>query len=167
MTSQNWSRLQLTTTSTLFCQDQSSLWWMVSKLFSEKVSCHVTVLSLLISNALLVGIPVFGPSKLAARMEGSKAFSKGFMARHNIPTAQFRVFASNQYDDAVNYVKTCGFQVVLKASGLAAGKGVLIPQTVEDTIRGLDEIMRQKVFADAGSPSLRSPKHSKILTCTT
>ncbi|KAH6916922.1 bifunctional purine ADE1 [Coprinopsis sp. MPI-PUGE-AT-0042] len=97
-----------------------------------------------------VGIPVFGPSQKAARMEGSKAFSKDFMAHHNIPTAQFRVFKSGQFDEAVNYVNTCGHSVVLKASGLAAGKGVLIPSNKEEAIAGLKEIMVDRAFGDAG-----------------
>ncbi|CAE6362064.1 unnamed protein product, partial [Rhizoctonia solani] len=66
------------------------------------------------------GIPVFGPSQKAAQMEGSKAFSKDFMRRHNIPTAAYRTFKSPQFDEALKYAKTCGFKVVLKASGLAA-----------------------------------------------
>ncbi|KAF8349707.1 aminoimidazole ribonucleotide synthetase [Amanita rubescens] len=97
-----------------------------------------------------VGIPVFGPSALAARMEGSKAFAKDFMARHSIPTARFRVFGSSQFDDAVNYVNNCDHPVVLKASGLAAGKGVLIPESKDDAIAGLKDIMVTKVFGDAG-----------------
>ncbi|KAA1468057.1 aminoimidazole ribonucleotide synthetase [Dentipellis sp. KUC8613] len=98
-----------------------------------------------------VGIPVFGPSALAARMEGSKAFSKDFMARQSIPTAAFRTFSSSQYEEAVQYVRTCRHKVVLKASGLAAGKGVLIPETVEEAIAGLEEIMVKNVFGSAGS----------------
>ncbi|KAH9937224.1 aminoimidazole ribonucleotide synthetase [Fomitopsis serialis] len=97
------------------------------------------------------GIPVFGPSALAARMEGSKAFSKDFMARHKIPTAQFRVFKAEEVDQAIEYVKTCGFKTVLKASGLAAGKGVLIPETLDDAIAGLREMMVDHVFGAAGS----------------
>ncbi|KAG6832526.1 hypothetical protein H0H92_000155 [Tricholoma furcatifolium] len=97
-----------------------------------------------------VGIPVFGPSALAARMEGSKAFSKDFMARHNIPTAAFRVFKNTEIEKAIEYVNTCGHKVVLKASGLAAGKGVLIPDTTEEAIAGLKEMMEQRVFGDAG-----------------
>ncbi|OCH94740.1 aminoimidazole ribonucleotide synthetase [Obba rivulosa] len=97
-----------------------------------------------------VGIPVFGPSALAARMEGSKAFSKDFMQRHNIPTAEYRVFRASEVDRAVDYVKTCGFKVVLKASGLAAGKGVLIPETVDEAVAGLREIMVDNVFGPAG-----------------
>ncbi|KAK2461600.1 hypothetical protein APHAL10511_006063 [Amanita phalloides] len=98
-----------------------------------------------------VGIPVFGPSALAARMEGSKAFAKDFMARHSIPTAQFHTFNSSQFDDAVDFIKNCDYPVVLKASGLAAGKGVLIPKSKEDAIAGLKQIMLTKIFGDAGN----------------
>jgi phosphoribosylamine--glycine ligase/phosphoribosylformylglycinamidine cyclo-ligase len=101
---------------------------------------------------LPVGIPVFGPSALAARMEGDKAFSKAFMDRHSIPTAKFRVFPSSQVDEAIQYVKTCGHKVVLKASGLAAGKGVLMPETVDEAVNGLNEIMVANVFGAAGPP---------------
>ncbi|KAJ7109975.1 aminoimidazole ribonucleotide synthetase [Mycena epipterygia] len=97
-----------------------------------------------------VGIPVFGPSALAARMEGSKAFSKEFMAKHSIPTAKFQVFASSQIDEAINYVKTCGHPVVLKVNGLAAGKGVLMPETTEEAVKGLRAILVDNVFGDAG-----------------
>ena len=83
-------------------------------------------------------------------MEGSKAFSKDFMARHNIPTAKFKVFRSSEYDQAVDYVRTCGYKVVLKANGLAAGKGVLLPETVDEAIAGLKEIMIDSVFGAAG-----------------
>ncbi|KZT75087.1 phosphoribosylamine--glycine ligase [Daedalea quercina L-15889] len=100
---------------------------------------------------LRIGIAVFGPSAQAARMEGSKAFSKGFMARHKIPTAQFRVFEAEEVEQAIEYVKTCGFKTVLKASGLAAGKGVLIPDSVDDAVAGLREMMVDHVFGAAGS----------------
>lgn len=93
---------------------------------------------------------MFGPTALAARMEGSKAFSKDFMNRHSIPTASFKVFKSTEVDQAIEYVKNCGHKVVLKASGLAAGKGVLIPETVEEAVAGLHEIMVAKVFGSAG-----------------
>ncbi|KAJ3786111.1 aminoimidazole ribonucleotide synthetase [Lentinula aff. detonsa] len=98
-----------------------------------------------------VGIPVFGPSPLAARMEGSKAFSKDFMARHSIPTAKYRIFQSSQINEAIQYVKTCGHPIVLKADGLAAGKGVLIPQSKEEAIAGLEEIFVANVFGKAGN----------------
>ncbi len=88
-------------------------------------------------------------------MEGSKAFAKDFMVRHNIPTARFKTFRSSEIDAATEYVKTCGHRVVLKASGLAAGKGVLIPETTDEAIAGLKEIMVANVFGDAGT-SFRS-----------
>lgn len=97
-----------------------------------------------------VGIPVFGPSALAARMEGSKVFSKEFMDRHKIPTAKFKTFRSSEVDQAIDYVRTCGFKVVLKADGLAAGKGVLLPDTVDEAIAGLKTIMVDNVFGAAG-----------------
>ncbi|KAN0134282.1 aminoimidazole ribonucleotide synthetase [Lactarius tabidus] len=97
-----------------------------------------------------VGIPTFGPSALAARMEGSKAFSKAFMTRRAIPTAAFRVFSSSQVDEAIEYVRTCGHKVVLKASGLASGKGVLIPESTDEAIAGLKEIMVARAFGAAG-----------------
>jgi phosphoribosylamine--glycine ligase/phosphoribosylformylglycinamidine cyclo-ligase len=84
-------------------------------------------------------------------MEGSKAFSKAFMTRHAIPTAAFRVFASSEVDQAIEYVRTCGYKVVLKASGLASGKGVLIPETTEEAIAGLKEIMVARAFGAAGA----------------
>ncbi|KAH7930515.1 phosphoribosylamine--glycine ligase [Leucogyrophana mollusca] len=97
-----------------------------------------------------VGIPVFGPSALAARMEGSKAFSKAFMERHAIPTARFRTFLSSEVEQAIEYVQTCGHRVVLKASGLAGGKGVLIPESTEEAVNGLRNIMVANVFGSAG-----------------
>lgn len=95
-----------------------------------------------------VGIPVFGPSAKAAVMEGSKAFSKIFMDKHNIPTARFKNFTN--VDDARNHIKEIDYKIVLKADGIAAGKGVLIPQTKEEALAGLDEIMVAKNFGSAG-----------------
>ncbi|GAA5994408.1 bifunctional aminoimidazole ribotide synthase/glycinamide ribotide synthase [Rhodotorula paludigena] len=95
-----------------------------------------------------VGIPVFGPSVRAAAMEGSKAFSKDFMARHNIPTAEYRNFTDHAA--AVEYVKAINHDVVLKASGLAAGKGVIIPTSKEEALAGLNDIMVSKEFGVAG-----------------
>ncbi|KAG7290282.1 Bifunctional purine biosynthetic protein ade1 [Staphylotrichum longicolle] len=94
------------------------------------------------------GIPVFGPSKDAARMEGSKTFSKDFMKKHNIPTAAYENFSD--YDKAVQYLKTVGHSVVIKATGLAAGKGVIIPQSQEEALQALKEIMLDKAFGSAG-----------------
>jgi phosphoribosylamine--glycine ligase/phosphoribosylformylglycinamidine cyclo-ligase len=83
-------------------------------------------------------------------MEGSKAFSKDFMHRHAIPTAKFRTFSSSQLQDATDYVQTCGHPVVLKASGLAGGKGVLIPSSTDEAIQGLRSIMVDNAFGSAG-----------------
>lgn len=95
-----------------------------------------------------VGIPVFGPSAKAAVMEGSKAFSKIFMDKHNIPTARFKNFTN--VDDARKHIEEIDYKIVLKADGIAAGKGVLIPQTKEEALAGLDEIMVAKNFGSAG-----------------
>ncbi|KAG7661162.1 uncharacterized protein J8A68_005335 [[Candida] subhashii] len=96
-----------------------------------------------------VGIPVFGPSAKAATMEGSKAFSKEFMDRHNIPTAQFKNFTN--VEEARKHIETVDYKIVLKADGIAAGKGVLIPETKEEALQGLNEIMVDKNFGDAGN----------------
>ncbi|KAF3992856.1 hypothetical protein FT663_00766 [Candidozyma haemuli var. vulneris] len=95
-----------------------------------------------------VGIPVFGPSAKAATMEGSKAFSKSFMDKHSIPTAQFKNFTD--VDAARQHIKDVDYKIVLKADGIAAGKGVLIPETKEEALAGLDEIMVAKNFGAAG-----------------
>ncbi|CAN6629242.1 bifunctional purine biosynthetic protein ADE5,7 [Trichomonascus vanleenenianus] len=95
-----------------------------------------------------VGIPVFGPSPKAAKMEGSKTFSKDFMARHGIPTAAFGNFTD--FEEARRYLESVDHNVVIKASGLAAGKGVLIPETKEEAILGLKQIMVDRAFGVAG-----------------
>jgi phosphoribosylamine--glycine ligase/phosphoribosylformylglycinamidine cyclo-ligase len=94
------------------------------------------------------GIPCFGPSKEAARLEGSKTFSKDFMKKHNIPTAAYENFSD--YEKASEYLKTVKHNVVIKATGLAAGKGVIIPETQEEAQQALKDIMLDKTFGDAG-----------------
>jgi phosphoribosylamine--glycine ligase len=84
------------------------------------------------------GIPAFGPSAAAARLEGSKAFAKEFCARHDIPTAPFRTFAANQAEAARAYVREHGAPVVVKADGLAAGKGVTVAGTIDEALAALD-----------------------------
>ena len=93
------------------------------------------------------GIMCFGPSAKAANIEGSKAFSKDLMKKYNIPTAEYRTF--KVYEEAVEYLKTVTYPVVIKASGLAAGKGVLLPEQGKE-IEALNEIMLDKQFGDAG-----------------
>ncbi|KAI5951493.1 hypothetical protein KGF54_004567 [Candida jiufengensis] len=95
-----------------------------------------------------VGIPVFGPSPKAARLEGSKAFSKDFMDKHQIPTAKFQNFTD--VNKAKEYIESIDYKLVLKADGIAAGKGVLIPETKEEALKGLNEIMVDKNFGSAG-----------------
>jgi phosphoribosylamine--glycine ligase len=84
------------------------------------------------------GIPAFGPSAAAARLEGSKAFAKEFCARHGIPTAPFRAFTADQADTARAYVRGHGAPLVVKADGLAAGKGVTVAGTADEALGALD-----------------------------
>jgi phosphoribosylamine--glycine ligase/phosphoribosylformylglycinamidine cyclo-ligase len=91
---------------------------------------------------------VFGPSKEAARMEGSKTFSKDFMKRHGIPTAAYENFSD--HDKAQAYVDEVRHDVVIKATGLAAGKGVIIPTSKEEAKQALRQIMVEKQFGEAG-----------------
>lgn len=83
-------------------------------------------------------------------MEGSKSFSKDFMSRHDIPTASYRIFTASQAEEAKQYVRSVNHKVVLKASGLAAGKGVLLPSSVDEAVQGLDSILVNQVFGEAG-----------------
>ncbi|KAI1117008.1 phosphoribosylamine--glycine ligase [Nemania sp. NC0429] len=94
------------------------------------------------------GIRCFGPSKAAAYMEGSKTFSKDFMKKHNIPTAAYENFSD--YEKARQYLDSVQHDVVIKASGLAAGKGVIIPTTKDEAHRALESIMQDKEFGTAG-----------------
>jgi phosphoribosylamine--glycine ligase len=91
---------------------------------------------------------IFGPSKKAAVLEGSKVFTKKFMQDHDIPTAGFSVFRKR--DRAISYVERVGAPVVIKADGLAAGKGVIVAQTVKEARKAIDLIMKDKAFGDAG-----------------
>ncbi|MDQ0204881.1 phosphoribosylamine--glycine ligase [Pectinatus haikarae] len=93
-------------------------------------------------------IPVFGPVKAAALLEGSKAFSKEIMRKYNIPTAKYETFKSAAA--AKEYIKEEGAPIVVKADGLAAGKGVIVAETVEQALEAVDEIMCDKAFGNAG-----------------
>jgi len=93
-------------------------------------------------------IKAFGPCEAAARMEGSKTFSKDFMKRHSIPTAAYENF--NSYEAAKAYLDSITHNVVIKASGLAAGKGVIIPQTKDEAHAALRDIMLSREFGNAG-----------------
>ncbi|MEW6608204.1 MAG: phosphoribosylamine--glycine ligase [bacterium] len=91
----------------------------------------------------------FGPTKKASLIEGSKVFAKEFMKRHNIPTAAFEIFSDSQ--EAIKYVQSKGAPIVIKADGLAAGKGVSICPTVDEAIETIKKTMEDKIFGDAGN----------------
>ncbi len=95
------------------------------------------------------GIKTFGPDKKAAIIEGSKAFSKELMKKYNIPTAAYEIFSD--MDKALEYVKTCPVPVVVKADGLALGKGVIIAETRQAAEDAVKTIMGDKIFGDSGN----------------
>jgi phosphoribosylamine--glycine ligase len=94
------------------------------------------------------GQRVFGPRKNAAIIEGSKAFSKDLMKKYNIPSAGYETFT--QSDQAIEYLRKCSYPIVLKADGLALGKGVLICNSYEEAVQGVKQIMEDKQFGSAG-----------------
>ncbi|MDH5483637.1 MAG: phosphoribosylamine--glycine ligase [Gammaproteobacteria bacterium] len=95
------------------------------------------------------GLKIFGPSRAAAQLEGSKAFSKDFLARHNIPTAAYGNFSRE--DEAIAYIKQQGAPIVVKADGLAAGKGVILAQTEDEAIAAVKDMLSGNAFGDAGA----------------
>jgi phosphoribosylamine--glycine ligase len=94
------------------------------------------------------GLRIFGPSKAAAQIEGSKAFAKELMRKYRIPSAEYQVFTKR--DEAVAYIKKQGAPIVVKADGLAAGKGVFVAATVEEALAALAAIMIKRIFDEAG-----------------
>lgn len=94
------------------------------------------------------GIMAFGPSKYSAQLEGSKVFAKNLMKKYNIPTANFEVFDNPEL--AKKYLSDRGAPIVVKADGLAAGKGVYVCKTVDEAINAIDDIMVKKIFGSAG-----------------
>lgn len=95
------------------------------------------------------GLACFGPTAEAAQLEGSKSFSKAFLERHGIPTAAYRSFT--QVDDALRYIRARGAPIVVKADGLAAGKGVVVARSVGDAERAAREMLSEGAFGEAGS----------------
>lgn len=95
------------------------------------------------------GIPCFGPNKAAAIIEGSKVFSKNLMKKYGIPTAEYEVF--DNADDAIKYLETAPIPTVIKADGLALGKGVIIAETREDAIDAVRSMMEDKIFGESGN----------------
>ena len=94
------------------------------------------------------GLRCFGPSKGAAQLEGSKAFTKDFLARHDIPTADYANFT--EIDPAIAYIKEKGAPIVVKADGLAAGKGVIVAMTEDEAISAVKDMLAGNAFGDAG-----------------
>lgn len=95
------------------------------------------------------GLKAFGPTRAAAQLEGSKAFTKDFLARHNIPTGAYGNFTDEK--EAIAYVKQQGAPLVIKADGLAAGKGVIIAHTEEEAIAAVEDMLSGNRFGDAGA----------------
>ncbi len=96
-----------------------------------------------------IGVKCFGPDKKAAIIEGSKVFSKNLMKKYGIPTAEYEVFTNPE--DALEYVKTSKLPTVIKADGLALGKGVIIAETREDAVKAIGSIMEDKIFGESGA----------------
>ncbi len=114
------------------------------------------------------GFKVFGPSKAAAEIEASKVFSKAFMLRHGIPTARYATFKN--FDAALSHLRSLDYPVVIKASGLAAGKGVIVPETAAEAEAALRQVMLEHEFGAAGDEvvieeRLNGPEVSLIAFC--
>ncbi len=95
------------------------------------------------------GLKIFGPSKAAAQLEGSKSFTKDFLARHNIPTAAYKVFSD--CNEAKEYIKQQGAPIVIKADGLAAGKGVVVAMSEQEALDAVEHMLEDNAFGDAGA----------------
>ena len=102
------------------------------------------------ANEQLQSLLIVGPSKDAAQLEGSKAFAKSFMHRHNIPTASYKEFTADNFEDGVEYLKQHPLPIVLKADGLAAGKGVIICQNYVEAFAEFELMIQRSKFGDAG-----------------
>ncbi|KFW97660.1 phosphoribosylamine--glycine ligase [Pectobacterium carotovorum] len=94
------------------------------------------------------GLKIFGPTQGAAQLEGSKAFTKDFLARHNIPTAEYQNFT--EVEPALAYVRSKGAPIVIKADGLAAGKGVIVAMTLQEAENAIQDMLAGNAFGDAG-----------------
>ena len=105
------------------------------------------------NDASLAGIPVIGPSKEGAQLEGSKDFAKAFMMRHNIPTARYKSISAENLEEGYAFLESLKAPYVLKADGLAAGKGVLILDTLEEAKKELGDMLNG-MFGDASKTVL-------------
>jgi phosphoribosylamine---glycine ligase len=104
----------------------------------------------LIADPALKDLDVIGPDQISAQLEGSKAFAKRFMMRHHIPTASYREFTIDNYNDGMGHIKKHPLPVVIKADGLAAGKGVVICQTAIEALAEYEVIIQRAKFGEAG-----------------
>jgi len=123
--------------------------------FAQKTKIDLTVVGPELSLSLGIvdeftkrGLKIFGPTKTATEIESSKVFSKYMMKKYHIPTADYCTFTDNK--EALAYIKKRQFPLVLKADGLAAGKGVFIVHNIEEARTSLDSLMNEKIFGDAG-----------------
>ncbi|CUS97711.1 phosphoribosylamine--glycine ligase [Candidatus Chrysopegis kryptomonas] len=96
------------------------------------------------------GLKIFGPRKISAEIESSKIFAKNFMKKYGIPTANYKTFTCDEINKAENFAKSLNPPIVIKADGLAGGKGVTICESVEDAIKTIDLYLNQKIFGSAG-----------------
>ena len=108
------------------------------------------IVDVLKSNEQLKNLLVIGPSKNAAQLEGSKAFAKTFMQRHKIPTASYKEFTAENFEEGISYLQQHPLPIVLKADGLAAGKGVIICQNYVEAIAEFELMIQRSKFGDAG-----------------
>lgn len=95
------------------------------------------------------GLKIFGPTKEASKLEGSKVFAKELMRKYDIPTANFEIFDNSE--EAIKYIKKRGAPIVVKADGLAAGKGAIVAKTIEEAIEAVRKILDEKIFKEAGN----------------
>lgn len=124
--------------------------------FAAENDCALTVVGPeaplvagIVDHFTAAGLPCFGPTRGAAQLEGSKSFSKDFLARHHIPTAAYAVFTA--LDPALAYVREQGAPIVVKADGLAAGKGVIVAMTLEEAEEAIRDMLADNKFGDAGA----------------
>jgi len=137
------------------CVDIEATDIMSLKKFAEKEGIDLTVVGPELPLTLGIvdefekeGLRIFGAGKKAAEIEGSKSFAKDLMQKYGVPTAEYHTFTSR--DEAVEYIKRIGVPIVVKADGLAAGKGVIPAQSMEEALDAIDLIMVKKAFGEAG-----------------
>jgi phosphoribosylamine--glycine ligase len=112
------------------------------------VGPEVPLVNGIVDEFTAAGLPCFGPNKAAAQLEGSKIFSKDFLVRHNIPTAAYQSFT--EINPAIDYIRKQGAPIVIKADGLAAGKGVILAQTEDEAIDAIKDMLADNAFGEAG-----------------